>query len=283
MTAYVGPDASQVTLLSRSANRRGAVAQDAPREAAAVQPPDYAALVEAAGDFIYTLDLDGRFTFLNQAAARVLGYSAEELLGKKFTMVLTGVSAEVALKHFGRGVAGTETTPFFEVEIRRKDGRIAILEVRAGSLSRNGKLVGRQGIGRDISEVRSLQQAIAAKSERVALLEERTRIAMALYARIAEFAVEDPDDAAASSQVLRQMHEAMLRVTAEHNGLSQLDLSVLQLLAKGCSNREIAAAVHRSPHTIKDRIKKIRERVGVKRRAELVATALKLGLITQDR
>jgi len=259
------------------------VAQETPPEAAAaaVQPPDYAALVEAAGDFIYTLDLDGRFTFLNQAAARVLGYSAEELLGQKFTMVLTGVSAEVALKHFGRGVAGTETTPFFEVEIRRKDGRIAILEVRAGSLYRNGELVGRQGIGRDISEVRSLQQAIAAKSERVALLEERTRIAMALYARIAEFAVEDP--ATASSQVLRQMHEAMLRVTADHNGLSQFDLSVLQLLAKGCSNREIAAAVHRSPHTIKDRIKKIKERVGVKRRAELVGTALKLGLITQDR
>src|SRR5258708_26966800 len=140
MSALMPP---QVTLPSGSADRRGAVAQEAPREgaAAAVQPPDYAALVEAAGDFIYTLDLDGRFTFLNQAAARVLGYSAEELLGQKFTMVLTGVSAEVALKHFGRGGAGTETTPFFEVEIRRKDGRSAILEGRAGSLYRNGELV----------------------------------------------------------------------------------------------------------------------------------------------
>jgi PAS domain S-box-containing protein len=247
-----------------------------------VQPPDYAALVEAAGDFIYTLDLEGRFTYLNRAAVRVLGYSVEELLGKKFTVILTETSAEVALKHFGQGVAGTETTPFFEVEVRRKDGGSSLLEVRAGSLYHNGKLVGRQGIGRDISEVRALQQAIAAKSERVALLEERTRIAMTLYARIAEFAVEDTDYAVTSSQVLRQMHEAMLRVTADRNGLSTFDLSVLQLLAKGCSNREIAAAVHRSPHTIKDHIKKIKERVGVKRRAELVATALKLGLITQD-
>ena len=247
-----------------------------------MQPPDYAALVEAAGDFIYTLDLEGRFTFLNRAATRMLGYSVEELLGKKFTVILSGASAEVALKHFGQGLAGTETTPFFEVEVRRKDGETALLEVRAGSLYHDGKLIGRQGIGRDISEVRALQQAIAAKSERLALLEERTRIAMSLYARIAEFAIEDPDDAVTSSQVLRQMHEAVLRVTADHNGLSKFDLSVLQLLAKGCSNREIAVAVHRSPHTIKDRIKKIKERVGVHRRAELVATALKLGLITQD-
>jgi len=273
----------RVTTPSRSANRRDSLSRETSREtAAAVQPPDYAALVEAAGDFIYTLDLEGRFTYLNRAAVRVLGYSVEELLGKKFTVILTGTSAEVALKHFGRGVAGTETTPFFEVEVRRKDGGSSLLEVRAGSLYHNGELVGRQGIGRDISEVRALQQAIAAKSERVALLEERTRIAMALYARIAEFAVEDTDYAVTSSQVLRQMHEAMLRVTADRNGLSKFDLSVLQLLAKGCSNREIAAAVHRSPHTIKDHIKKIKERVGVKRRAELVATALKLGLITQD-
>ena len=273
----------RVTTPSRSANRRDSLSEETSREtAAAVQPPDYAALVEAAGDFIYTLDLEGRFTYLNRAAVRVLGYSVEELLGKKFTVILTGPSAEVALKHFGQGVAGTETTPFFEVEVRRKDGGTSLLEVRAGSLYHNGKLVGRQGIGRDISEVRALQQAIAAKSERVALLEERTRIAMALYARIAEFAVEDTDYAVTSSQVLRQMHEAMLRVTADRNGLSTFDLSVLQLLAKGCSNREIAAAVHRSPHTIKDHIKKIKERVGVKRRAELVATALKLGLITQD-
>jgi PAS domain S-box-containing protein len=280
MSAMMPP---QVMMPLRSASRSGSVAREAPREvAAAVQPPDYAALVEAAGDFIYTLDLEGRFTFLNRAAARMLGHSVQELLGKKFTVILSGTFAEVALKHFGQGLAGTETTPFFEVEVRRKDGETALLEVRAGSLYHDGKLIGRQGIGRDISEVRALQQAIAAKSERLALLEERTRIAMALYARIAEFAIEDTDDAT-SSQALRQMHEAVLRVTADHNGLSKFDLTVLQLLAKGCSNREIAAVVHRSPHTIKDRVRKIKERVGVHRRAELVATALKLGLITHDR
>jgi PAS domain S-box-containing protein len=279
----------RVTSPPRSANGRTPPSREAtaelPREirGASIQPPDYAALVEAAGDFIYTLDLEGRFTFLNQAAARMLGHSVEELLGKKFTVVLSGHHAEVALQHFGRGVAGTETTPFFEVEVLRKDGSSALLEVRAGSLYKDGELIGRQGIGRDISEVRSLQQAIAAKSERLALIEERTRIAMALYARIAEFAVEDTDDVVSSSRALRQMHDAVLRVTADHNGLSQFDVGILQLLAKGCSNREIAVAVHRSPHTIKDHIKKIKERIGVKRRAELVATALKLGLISQER
>lgn len=272
-----------VTIQTRSANRRLVQKAGDAADLHSLPAPDYAALVEAAGDFIYTLDLDGRFTFLNPAAGRVLGYSVGELLGKKFTVILTPQSCEIALRHFGQGLSGTETTPFFEVEVLRKDGGTVLLEVRAGSLYRNDKLVGRQGIGRDISELRSLQQAIEAKSERVALLEERTRIAMALYARIAELAGEDSSDVATSSQALRQLHDTVLRVTAEKNGLTPADLSILELLARGHSNREIAAAVHRSPHTIKDHVKKIKQRVGAKRRADLVVAALKLGLITQDR
>jgi PAS domain S-box-containing protein len=272
-----------VTTHNRSTSRRLLPQADAAAELRSLPTPDYAALVEAAGDFIYTLDLEGRFTFLNRAASQLLGYAPAELLGKKFTVILTPQSCEVALKHFGQGLQGTETTPFFEVELLRKDGSVVLLEVRAGSLYRNGKLVGRQGIGRDISELRSLQQTVAAKSERVALLEERTRIAMALYARIAELAGEDSKDVATSSRALRQLHDTVLRVTAEKNGLTAADLGILELLAKGHSNPEIAAAVHRSPHTIKDHVKKIKQRLGAKRRADLVVAALKLGLITQDR
>ncbi|MFC4314214.1 PAS domain S-box protein [Steroidobacter flavus] len=273
------------TARSRGAGRASLVREPAsqPTNQSPGPLPDYAALVEAAGDFIYTLDLEGRFTYLNRAAGRLLGRPVEELLGKKFTAVLTPLSCEIALRHFGRGLAGTEATPFFEVELLRSDGSTVLIEVRAGSLHRDGKLVGRQGIGRDISALRSLQEAIAVKSERVALLEERTRIAMSLYARIAELTGEDTQDAGTSSQALRQLHDTVLRVTADKHGLTAFDVSVLRLLAQGGSNREIAAALHRSPHTIKDHIKKIKARVGATRRAELVTTALKLGLVTQDR
>ena len=49
------------------------------------QAPDFETLIEAAGDLIYTLDLEGRFTFFNQAVERVLGYSAAEMMGRPFT------------------------------------------------------------------------------------------------------------------------------------------------------------------------------------------------------
>jgi PAS domain S-box-containing protein len=262
-------------MATRISSRRKA----APHAAAG---PDYQALVEAAGDIIYTLDLQGRFTSLNPAAERVLGYTPRDTLGRPFTEFLTAESARTAQEHFGQGLSGIENSPFFEVDAVRKSGGMVRLEIRAGGVFRDGVMVGRQGIARDITQLRALQNEVAAKSERVALLEERTRIAMSLYARIAGLAREDAGDGGTSGNALRQVHEAVLRVSAEKLGLTPTDLKILGLLSKGRSNREIAQTVCLSPHTIKDHVRKIMQRLGANRRAEVVARALQLGLIAAE-
>ena len=61
--------------------------------------------------------------------------------------------------------------------------------------------------------------------------------------------------------------------------LSRLDLTILQLLSSGLSNREIAERVYLSIHTIKDRIEKIMRYFGVSRRAELAAKAARQGFV----
>ena len=61
--------------------------------------------------------------------------------------------------------------------------------------------------------------------------------------------------------------------------LSMLDLTILQLISSGMSNREIAERVYLSIHTIKDRIEKIMRYFGVSRRAELAAKAARQGLV----
>jgi PAS domain S-box-containing protein len=45
--------------------------------------PDYRQLIESAGDAIYTLDLDGSFTFVNAALLRTLGHAAGALDGPR--------------------------------------------------------------------------------------------------------------------------------------------------------------------------------------------------------
>ena len=52
------------------------------------EKPDYEDLVEGLGDMVYTLDLDGRFTYINSAGLSLLGYRANEILGRHFAGVL---------------------------------------------------------------------------------------------------------------------------------------------------------------------------------------------------
>jgi len=61
--------------------------------------------------------------------------------------------------------------------------------------------------------------------------------------------------------------------------LSKLDMTILQLLSSGLSNREIAQRVYLSTHTIKDRIERMMRSFDVHRRTELAAKAARQGLV----
>jgi DNA-binding NarL/FixJ family response regulator len=61
--------------------------------------------------------------------------------------------------------------------------------------------------------------------------------------------------------------------------LSETDLSILRHLAKGLTNKEIGAQVHLSAYTIKDHLEKIGAALAVRSRTEIVAEALRAGLI----
>jgi PAS domain S-box-containing protein len=247
------------------------------------EKPDYEDLVEGLGDMIYTLDLEGRFTYINSAGLSLLGYEAEEIIGRHFTEVLTPSSAQVAREHFARGLAGTEATPFFEVQAMRSDGVTVDVEVRAGSLFRGRRLVGRQGVARDISALKQLQAEVKEKSERLALLEDQARTAMDLYRRIADLTLSAPQDPDGTDRALRAVEGSLTRATAERLGLGAQDLEIVELLAEGCSNPEIARRVHLSPHTIKDRVAKLMSVFDARTRVEVVAKAAQQGLIGAGR
>jgi two-component system response regulator DevR len=61
--------------------------------------------------------------------------------------------------------------------------------------------------------------------------------------------------------------------------LSETDLAILRHLAKGLTNKQIGAQVHLSAYTIKDHLEKIGTALAVRSRTEIVAEALRAGLI----
>jgi two-component system response regulator DesR len=62
--------------------------------------------------------------------------------------------------------------------------------------------------------------------------------------------------------------------------LSGRELEVLERIADGATNREIAGALHLSPHTVKEHTSALYRKLEVRNRAEAVQRAQRLGLLS---
>lgn len=58
------------------------------------------------------------------------------------------------------------------------------------------------------------------------------------------------------------------------------ELSILQLVAKGCTNIQIASSLHISKYTVAQHIAKMLHRVGAANRTDLVSRAHTAGILT---
>ena len=62
-------------------------------------------------------------------------------------------------------------------------------------------------------------------------------------------------------------------------GISPREREVLELLAAGLSNKEIADKLHVSPHTVKTHVARLFEKLDARRRTEAILKARELGLL----
>ncbi len=62
-------------------------------------------------------------------------------------------------------------------------------------------------------------------------------------------------------------------------GLSERERTVLELMASGSTNPEIAAELHLSKHTVKEHTSSLYRKLGVRNRTEAVQRAQRLGLV----
>jgi len=62
--------------------------------------------------------------------------------------------------------------------------------------------------------------------------------------------------------------------------LSLRERDVLQLMAKGLSNDEIAQQLFISPHTVKNHVSRIYQKLGIDDRTKVVIWAVRLGLVS---
>lgn len=107
-------------------------------------------LVEQATDMIYSLDLEGNFTSINEAGAKLLGYSPGDLVGRSLSSIVPPERLAAALAQRAATVGG-DTRAVYELEFVRSDGGVIVAEISSWPLFLNGQTVGWEGIGRDVT------------------------------------------------------------------------------------------------------------------------------------
>lgn len=149
-------------------------------------------LFENANDLIYTHDLQGYFTSLNRAGERITGYSREEALTMQISQVVAPEYVDHAQRMTMRKLEG-EVPTSYELEIIAKGGHRVMLELSTRLIYHNGKPVGVQGIGRDITSRRQAEEQLMhnALHDSLTDLPNRTKFMRDLQGAI-EQAKEDP-------------------------------------------------------------------------------------------
>jgi len=126
----------------------------------------YRALAEKVNDIPYSLDLDGRFTYIGPQVARY-GSDPQEILGQSYLEFVDSEDRQRVADDFQRSLTTGEEFPTV-FRVRTADGRTFWLEDE-GRMRRDesGRIVGMTGILRDVTERKAAEQAVLEEQRRL--------------------------------------------------------------------------------------------------------------------
>jgi diguanylate cyclase (GGDEF)-like protein/PAS domain S-box-containing protein len=135
----------------------------------------YRYLVNSSPDIIYTLDRDGRFTFLNDRVEGLLGYQKDELIGQHYTHVVHQDDLARVTYVFNERRTGMRASRNIGLRLKHKDGirsphfetRFLCIELNAMGMYGDDphgeaqRFLGTYGVARDVSDRKQAEETIA--------------------------------------------------------------------------------------------------------------------------
>ena len=120
-------------------------------------------ILESVGDGIFGIDLEGRFTFINQAAASALGYAPQQLAGRDVHDVIhhshiDGTPYSKSTSPILQAMRRREAIRMRDEVFWRQDGSSIPVEYTASPLLQEGQISGMVVAFQDVSERRRLER-----------------------------------------------------------------------------------------------------------------------------
>ena len=128
----------------------------------------YRDLFDNANDLIFTLDRQFNLRSINKVAPAITGYAQNDLIGRPLREVSFSDTWTYVERLFNDVLRG-QTVPPFELQIRRRDEEIAVLEVSARLIRDGDGAEAIHCIARDLTERRRLEEQLI-KSEKLSAI-----------------------------------------------------------------------------------------------------------------
>ncbi|MBZ5557877.1 MAG: PAS domain S-box protein [Acidobacteriia bacterium] len=121
-------------------------------------------IVEHAQDLIYYCDVDGRFTYVNPAASRVMQYAERELLGRHFLTLVRPDYRAAAAALYTRQIQERVPNTYFEFPAVTKSGEVVWVGQHVQLVYAGDRIDAVHAIARDITRQKDAEEKLK-KSE----------------------------------------------------------------------------------------------------------------------
>jgi PAS domain S-box-containing protein len=116
---------------------------------------EYKSLFDQNPDSVYSLDLQGNFTKVNNGLIKLTGLTSTQLLNQSFTPFIAASDVERVYNHFLLAVKGEPQ--HYEAKFVDGKGKIFVLDVTNMPIVVNNKIVGVHGVAKNITEKKELE------------------------------------------------------------------------------------------------------------------------------
>jgi PAS domain S-box-containing protein len=134
-----------------------------------------AAIVAGSEDAIIGWGMDGIITDWNQAATRLYGYSAEEVIGQNVSILVPPVRANELIEVLNTVAAGKRIRQIETVRQRKDGGLVDVSFSVAPFTGQDGAVIGGSSITHDITKRKRMEEALRRSEERFRLVANATK------------------------------------------------------------------------------------------------------------
>jgi len=128
--------------------------------------------------FFYVHDTGGVFTYLSPSVAKITGFPPEHWKSRYRGFLTANPINERVREYAERALKEGVAAPTYVCEVRHADGRPLLLEINEKPILKEGAVIGIQGVARDITEKKRLEEAMLESRDNLNRILDQTPLAV---------------------------------------------------------------------------------------------------------